>query len=267
MKVSISSWNYRVLLQEGRMDLLGFVADVKRLGADGLEIFGPHLDPADAGGHLEKVVDKARSLGLDISSLIAANDFALPAAADRAEQVEHMKAWIGHAAAVGIGRLNTFTGHHTAGQDPFMEAWRVIDAYREVMPLAEQHDLLLCIENHSGVCRDADGLLWLIRQVGSDNLKTNPDVTNFVPEFPRRGERAMEAVYTETQKLMPLAANVHLKVGDFTAEGEHAYVDVPRLIAIFRDAGYDGHIVLEAYGDNDHIQSCVRGLAMMRKCL
>ena len=169
MQVSISSWSYRTWFQEGKCDLMSFLDEVKRQGADGLEIFPRHVNRDDPGGHLKQAAGAAEKLGLSIATVIAGNDFARVLAAERAEQVQRMKEWIVQAAKAGIHRLNTFTGYHTPGEDPFVEAVRVIDSYREVMPVAEEHNVLLCIENHSTVCRDADSILAIIRAVGSDN--------------------------------------------------------------------------------------------------
>jgi sugar phosphate isomerase/epimerase len=141
----------------------------------------------------------------------------------------------------------------------------VVDAYREVAPVAEDHGVLLCMENHSSVCRDADSLLWLIKAVGSECLVPNPDPTNFVPDYQVRGERAREAIYSETSKFAPGMANAHLKVADFKENGDHAYVDVPRLLDIFREAGYDGHLVLEYYGQDDPAEPCAKGVALLRR--
>ena len=264
MKASISLWNYSCYINDGQLDVCGAVEEIAALGADGVEIFSPHLDADNLAAEVKTVADKARSLGLDISTLIAANDFARPAAADRADEVAKMKRMIEAAARAGIERLNTFTGYHTDGDDPVIEMYRVIDAYREVMPLAEEAGVVLAIENHSSVCRDADGLLSISRQVGSPNLKTNPDFTNFVRDFRSRGDRAKEAIYTESARIMPLAASTHLKVGDFTEDGDHAHVDMPRLMTLIRDAGFDGHIVIEAY-DGDRRETNTKGLALLRK--
>ena len=267
MDVSISSWSYRKWFEEGKCDLLSFVDEVKRQGAAGFEIFPQHVNQDDPGAHLKEVARKASRLGLSISSVIAGNDFARPLATERAEQVERMKHWIAATAGAGVHTMNTFTGYHTSGDAPVLEAYRVIDCYREVMPVAEEHNVLLCIENHSSVCPDADGLLWLIRAVGSRNLRTNPDPTNFVPEFAARGQRAREAVYSETAKVAPLMANAHLKIAEFTADGDHAHADVPRLLDIFRSAGYDGHIVLEYYAQGDPAEPCAKGVALLRRLL
>jgi len=265
MEVCMSSWSYRQWFDEGKCDLISFLDECKRLEVDGVEVFPRHVNQDDPGGHLKEVAAKARSLGLKLSSVIAGNDFARPLATERAEQVERMKQWIRHSAEAGVKLMNTFTGYHTSGDDPLMEIYRVIDSYREVMPVAEEHGVLLCIENHSSVARDADSILHIISAVASPNLRTNPDPTNFVPEFQVRSERAREQIYSETEKYAPLAANAHLKIGDFTDDGEHAFVDTARLIEILRQAGYDGPIVLELYGRGDPAEPCRKGVELLRR--
>jgi len=267
MLVSISSWSYRKWFNDGKCDLLSFLDEVKRQGADGFEIFPRHVDQDDPGGHLKRVAAKARELGLEISAVIAGNDFARPLASERAEQVERMKDWIVYTAEAGVRRMNTFTGYHTSGEDPFMEACRVIDAYREVAPVAEEHGVLLCVENHSSVCADADSLLRIIHAVDSPALRTNPDPTNFVPEFRVRSERAREQIYSETDKFARLMSNAHLKIGEFTEDGDHAHADVRRLLDIFRSVGYDDHVVLELYLQDDPVEPVAKGIALLRRLL
>ncbi|MHC5033923.1 MAG: sugar phosphate isomerase/epimerase family protein [Planctomycetota bacterium] len=267
MKVSVSSWSYRQWFDDGKCDLLGFVEEVRRLGADGLEIFPEHVNQEQPGEHLKEVAQAAADAGLDISALIAGNDFARPTAVERAEQIERMKEWIGFAAGAGIRRMNCFTGGHTPGEDPFIEAFRVVDAYREVAPVAEQNDVVLCLENHSGVCRDADSLVRIIVAVGSKHFKSNPDPTNFVRHYRTLGDRAREMIYTETEKFAPLMANAHMKIGDFTDDGDDAHVDVPRILDIYRSVGYDDHIVLESYAPGDPVEPCAKGIALLRRLL
>ncbi len=267
MKIAVSSWSYRTLLSEDRMDLLGFVDEVARLGADGLEILPGHVDQEDFGAHLKEVAQKAGDTGLGISALIAGNNFALPSVCARAAEVERMKQKIEWAAEAGIWRLNTFTGYHVSGEDPVLDFHRVVDCYRDVAPVAEQHGVTLCIENHSSVCADADGLLHVIRMVDSDSVRTNPDPSNFVQEFACRSAGARERIYSETAKLSPLATNAHLKIGEFDDDGEHAYLDVGRIVGIWREAGYNGYIALEVYGAaaDAPAETCAKGIALLRK--
>ena len=265
MKISISSWGYRKWFTEKRCDLLGFLDEVKKQGAEGFEIFPQHVDPSDPGGHLAAVVDKAKRLGLEVSSLIAGNDFALPKVKDRAAQVEAMANSIRRAASAGITRVNVFTGYHRPGQDPAMERCRVVDCFREVIPEAEQRDITLCLENHSSVHPDADGLLWIMRAVGSMRLRTNPDPTNFVPYFYDLPESAREPIYSETEKVAPLMANAHMKIRDFTPAGDHKNANVKRILDIFRKYDYDGHIVLEYFGQDDPAEPNRQGVELLRR--
>lgn len=249
------------------MDLLGFLDEAKRQGADGFEIFPKYVDPTKPAAHLKAVMEKACDLGLEVASLVAGNDFARPSASERAEQVERMKRWIEAAAEAGIPRLNVFTGYHQPGQDPTMECMRVIDAFCEVAPLAEDKGMLLCLENHSSVHPDADGLLAIIRAVGNPCMRTNPDPTNFCRGFTMLDERSREVIYQETEKVAPLMANAHLKVNTFDAEGDAEFVDVERVLRIFKAAGYAGHVVLEYYGKDDPRDSMAKGVAQLRRII
>jgi len=142
-----------------------------------------------------------------------------------------------------------------------------VDCYREVMPVAEEKAATLCIENHSSVCPDADGLLWLIRAVGSPNLKTNPDPSNFVRGYFDVPEGMREPIYAETEKVAPLAANAHLKYRSFDPDGRHAHIDVARVLDIYREAGYDGWIVLEYAGKDDPHEPTAMCVADLRRLL
>lgn len=267
MKIGISSWGYRKAIESGRMDLLGFVDDVARQGADGLEIANWHLTADNTLSNLRDIVKHAARRGLGISALIAGNDFAMPTNTQRAQQVAATLGWIHMAADVGIERVNVFTGYHKEGQDPELERTRVVDCFLEVMPEAEKRGVILCLENHSSVHPDADGLMAIIRQVGSDYLMTNPDPTNFVESFDKVDENVRDRIYTETAKIAPLAANTHLKINTFASDGKAEFVDVARILGIYRKAGFDGFIVLEYWGDGEPEEPNAKGIALLRRLL
>ena len=265
MKISVSMWSYRSLIESKKTDYLGFVDEVKRIGGQAFEIFPSHLDQSDPAGAVRKLAEKARKEGLEISSLIAGNDFNKATTKERAEQVEKMKWSITTAAANGIFLLNSFTGYHIPGTPPVQEMFRVIDCYKEVMPLAEEKKVRLAIENHSSVCSDADGLMDLIERVGSPNLGTNPDISNFVPEFARRSETARNNMYPECERIAGLAMNAHIKVDEFTDKGEHPHIDIGRYLDILKKTGYDGHMVIEYYGQGDCALACSQGVKLLKK--
>jgi sugar phosphate isomerase/epimerase len=267
MKIAIGSWGYRKWFDEGRCDFASFLKEVKKIGAEGVEIFPWHIVRADTKKALKRIKSQCDRLGLGISTLICGNDFALPKIADRAAHVANMVRDIHDAVAVGIPHLNVFTGYHRDGADPEREVARVVDCFREVMPVAEAEGITLCIENHSSVHPDADGLLALLRAVGSPNLRPNPDPSNFLPNFTELPPALREPIYKDTAKIAPLAANAHLKIRDFTPDGDHAHLDVPRILSILKQAGYNGWIVLEYFGDDDPHEPNALGVALLRRLL
>ncbi len=267
MKIGISSWGYRKAIESGRMDLVGFVDETARLGAHAVEIAHWHLSGDDKLSGLKRVMKQVRLRGLDVSALIAGNDFAMPVIADRAAQVAAAITWIRMAAEVGIDRVNVFTGYHQDGQDPGMERARVVDCFSEILPEAEKRGIVLCIENHSTVHPDADGLLAIIRHVSSPFLRTNPDPTNFLPHFDILDDHARERIYNETAKIAPLAANAHQKINTFSPDGRAEHVDIPRIVQIYRNANYDGFIVLEYWGDDEPEDPNAKGVALLSRIL
>lgn len=268
MKAYVSSWSYRSRFDDEDYDLVNFVDEVHDLGADGVEIYPKHIKGDDTLEALRAMKKKADSYGMGVASLIVANDFAKDTAAERAAEVARMKEFIGYAKEIAVKNLNVFTGYHTKGADPFIEVWRVVDSFREVAPLAEEQGINLCLENHSTVASDADGLMKLISEIGSPAMKTNPDVSNFVPDAMIRDEKAREEIYRGTEVIAPLMANAHMKIGAFTDDGEHAFIDIPRMLDIYRAVGYDGPIVLEIYGKPGTFpieQTCRKGVDLLRK--
>lgn len=264
MKVSVSMWSYRMFFESEKMDLVSFVQEVKRIKADGFEIFPQYLGK-EPEKNIALLAELAKKNNLEISALIVGNDFNKPTLKERTDEVEKMRWFIKNASENGIFRLNTFTGYHVEKTEPLVETFRVVDCYREVVSLACEKKVFLCIENHSSVCSDADSLLFLIKMVGSENLVTNPDISNFVPEFYLRSESSREVMYKETEKIAPLAKNAHLKIDTFKETGEHPYIDVERYINILKKYNYTGHIVLEYYGNSDPSYSCNLGVKLLRK--
>jgi sugar phosphate isomerase/epimerase len=265
IKACISSWGYRKWFTEKKCDFLSFLDECKRQGADGFEIFPWHIDRTRFEDEIRGIAAKARDLKLEVSSLIVGNDFAEPPIAKRAEHVDWMVRSIKVAAEVGIARLNVFTGYHKPGQDPEMETARVIDCFREIAPLAEEKGIWLCLENHSSVHPDIDGLLWMMQKIGSRMVVPNPDVSNVCPNYTERSEKERDIIYTSLEKFAPGAKNVHLKVRDFTAAGEHAFLDIPRIAAILKQNAYSGSVVLEYHGTDDPVEPVAKGLAMVRR--
>ncbi len=72
---------------------------------------------------------------------------------------------------------------------------------------------------------------------------------------------------SRTEKIAPRMANAHIKVNTYDSQGQADNVDVERLVSIFKDVGYDGHIVLEYFGQGDPRDSMTSGLKLLDEIL
>ena len=150
----------------------------KEIGLVAMEGISPNDYPA------------VRELGLDIS-LVSSHGFKEgpcdPKFRDKA--VATLKERIELAASVNCPSVITFTGMNFDGMDPEKAARDCIDAWKEVMPLAEEKNITLVLEHlnsrddthpmkgHPGYFGDdVDFCVDLINQVGSPNMKLLFDI-------------------------------------------------------------------------------------------
>jgi sugar phosphate isomerase/epimerase len=250
-KIAVSSWGYRAAFAEG-MSWPEFADETKAAGADGFEVHFGYLDRNRLGQQYLWIAELARERGLGISTIIAGNDFGKAAPGERGQEIARFLDYLAVARLADVWRLNVFTAYHQEGQDPAVERARVVDAYRRVMPVAEELGVVCCLENHSSVVSDIDGLLRLIDDVGSPNLVPNPDPTNVVHGYFRR-----EPTDDERNQVLDAAAhylrgagNLHIKVDTLT-DGRPDKVPMDEIVAIAKAAHYEGWIVLEYCGQND----------------
>ncbi|MFM2094253.1 MAG: Hydroxypyruvate isomerase [Planctomycetota bacterium] len=131
-----------------------------------------------------------RKLGLEIS-LVSSHGFAEGPCDPkfREQAVAKLKEAIEVAEGVGCTRVITFTGMRYPGMDRDRSIAGCIDAWKQVLPLAERKGIMLCLEHlnsrdnthpmkgHPGYFGDdVDFCVDLIRKVGSPNFKLLFDI-------------------------------------------------------------------------------------------
>ena len=77
-------------------------------------------------------------------------------------------------------------------------------------------------------------------------------------------ESEREPIYAALEKAARHAAHSHLKIRDFDDAGRPTNVDVPRLLAVYRKACYDGYLSFEYFGDADAVEAVKKGIAYLR---
>lgn len=275
MQVGVSMWSYVSHVRQEKMDVLSFLDTVKELGADGVELL--EFFWKDKEAELPKVLEKARALGLTIGSFAIGNDLSHPDEAERKAQVAAIKDGVDTAVALGTNRLRVFAGHHNEVGYEKSLSW-IIEGLKEGAAYAEPTGVVLCLENHGTMAGRADQVKEIIEAVGSPALRANPDTGNFRTV----GEDSAEAVAA----LAPITSNVHFK--DFRwakpEETEHVYeglngsrvvgtaigdgdVDLPKVVQILRDSGYDGFLTIEYEGGEDPATALPRSVNYTRGLL
>lgn len=269
MRVGVSMWSYVAHFQDGRMDVLSFLDTAKELGVDGVELLDYFWK--DKESELPKVKAKLAELGLPVSAYAISNDFTSEDPDERAKALQAVKDGVDMAVTFNTDKVRVFAGHHDeVGFDKAL-GW-IIEGLKAGAAYAESKGVVLCLENHGTLAGRGDQVKTIIDAVGSPALRANPDTGNFmcVKQDP------VEAVAI----VAPLTGSVHFK--DFRwakpEETEHVYeglhgsrvigtsigegdVDLPAVVNLFRDAGYDGYLTIEYEGVEDAATALPRSVA------
>jgi hydroxypyruvate isomerase len=173
IRQSIMGWCFK-----DHFDAVALAHHCKAIGLVGME------------GISRDAYPEVKKLGLEIS-LVGSHGFAQGPCDPkyRDEAVAKLKDAIEVASNVGCKRVITFTGMRFEGMDEEKAAQDCIDAWKEVLPLAEEKGITLCFEHlnsrddthpmkgHPGYFGDdVDFCIDLIKRVGSENFKLLFDI-------------------------------------------------------------------------------------------
>jgi sugar phosphate isomerase/epimerase len=151
--------------------------------------------------------------------------------------------WVDIAAELGCHsiRTNMYSDMKPSGN---AEIEKVLDycaeSFNNLCGYAEGRKINVIIENHGGISSDPDVVARLMKKVNLPNFGTLPDFGNFPKEVDR---------YEAVKKPMPYAKGVSFKCYDFSPAGDETMIDVPKMMKIVNDAGYNGFVGLEYEGN------------------
>jgi len=272
MRVSMCHYSlHRTWAREGWS--LGELADyVASLGVGGIDFHTRLIPPGTSGAELRRTVADA---GLVLTGVSFSNNFNAATADERAEQVERVRRWIRLAAEAGAPVSRIFGGHlaDRTNAKARGEAMNVIlDALAEVARTAEEHGVVLALENHGGLPCTAEEQLRVIESIGSDHLRATIDVGNYM----QCGQEGHEATATAA----PYAAYVHFK--DFRKVDDASVpwgwgiepctvgdgdVDHVACLRALGEAGYEGPVAIEYEGTEDELAGVPRSVEFTRRAL
>ncbi|MBT3890391.1 MAG: sugar phosphate isomerase/epimerase [Planctomycetaceae bacterium] len=237
-KFSLAAYSYRSLLSgdKPQMSLHDFISDCAKFGLEGTELTSYYFPKDVTPDYLASLKQHCFTLGLDVSGTAVGNDFGHGEDdPKRAAQIQHVKTWVDHAAAMSAPVIRIFAGHHKKGRVEAVSHKLMVSAIEECCDYAGSKGVFLALENHGGPTATATGLLQFINDVQSPWFTVNLDTGNF----------SSDSCYDEIEQIAPYAMNVQVKVVTRNSAGESTPADFDRLAKILKGAAYRGYIVLE----------------------
>ena len=269
MRFAVSTYSYWHF-KGPKVDPLTCLDLAAAAGFDGVEILHQQM-PSDDPAACRTLKRRALLLGLDLVGFATHQSFVYPDPAVRQQHVDHTVRCLEIAAAMGIptmrvntGRWNTIQSFDdlmaAGGVEPALPGHTVDDAFGWVadalarcLPTAERLGVVLGLENHWGIGRDAAGVLRLLDALPSPWLMATVDTGNFLDD-----------TVEQVAALAPRAALVHAKTYPGGGEWYTLAIDYPAVAAALRAADYRGYVSLEMEGREPADTAVPASLAALR---
>ncbi|MCE3204022.1 sugar phosphate isomerase/epimerase family protein [Paenibacillus sonchi] len=270
MKLGISTYSLHSAFAAGELTLKGVLETIADLGAEHAEIVPLGFNLIDNPELVGVILQTAADRGLELSNYAIGANFAGLEAAERRRELERVKREVDVCAALGIQRMR-----HDVASSPdlsiacFLEELpQLAEACREIADYASGFGITTSVENHGYFIQHSDRVQALVNAVGRDNFRTTLDVGNFLCA----DENPLIAVASN----LKLASMVHLKdfyirpqdrhpgEGWFQSSGGNwlrgaivgqGDIDMPRVLQLVKESGYDGYISIEFEG----MEECRKG--------
>ena len=270
-RIATSTYSYWRFNDESKLPIEKCIELAADAGFDGVEVL--HMQMTDeSNSALMKIKQRAFSLGMDLCGFSTHQSFISPDAEFRKKNVEHTKKCIELAYRLGIPTIRVNTGRWgtsknfdvlmaNKGIEPRLEGYTdddgfkwAIDGLTDCLAKAEECGVVMGLENHWGLGRDAVGVIKIIKAVNSPWLRATLDTGNF-----------LENQYEQYEAMAPYAAFVQAKTYGGDGKWYTLNIDYDRVAATLKKANYRGYISLEFEGKGDYEVEVPKSLAMLRK--
>lgn len=268
--IGVSSYSFWGFRRDHLRDLPLCLDHAARMGFDGFEILQRQLVDTEPPT-LQKVKRHAFVNGLDLMGYSTHQGFLSPDEEKRKKNIKHTIDCIEQAYALGIPtmRVNSGTWGTSKNFDDLMAkrgveeplegyteedafGW-VIDAYEQILPVAERCGVILGLENHWGLGVTPEGIKRVLDAIDSPWLRVTLDTGNFLEDpYDRLTQLAPETVL--------LQAKTYFGGGVwYTLD-----LDYPRIAGILREARFKGYVSLEFEGKEDPLTAIPKSLTLLR---
>ncbi len=265
MTPSLFSVSYAGLWGQHKIDLEEFIGKAAALGYSAVELMGkrPHLSVLDYDeSHLEAVRECAALHGVEIASVAGYTDFTAGKTAEEVPfvemQVAYVRALARMASRTGAKIVRVFTGYSTAEQ-AYLEDWeRCVSAIRECAAVAEEHGVILGVQNHHDTAVSCDAYIEFLNDVDHPNCRASFDP--WAPAVHGEDLAACARILAPRMVQTTLADYVRLKrfaympgLVNYRSVPEmvravplgEGFVDLESFFKGLKDGGFAGHVAYE----------------------
>jgi L-ribulose-5-phosphate 3-epimerase len=272
IKLSVSSYSYWHFKKE-KYPIEKVIDEAAKVGVEGIDILHRQMESED-NAYIQKLKKHAFVNDIAFTCLSIHQSFVSPDKEFLAKEIEHTKRCIELAARMGIPCLRLNSGRwgtiksfdelmKARGVEPILPGYTeddgfkwCIDSIQQCLPTAEQHGVLLALENHWGLCSTPEGQLRIKKAIDSPWLGIMMDTGNF-----------LENPYDKLEMLAPYTNFVQAKTYYGGGEWYSLDLDYKRIISILRKVNYQGYISLEFEGKEDAGIAVPKSIEMLREAM
>jgi len=275
MELSLCSYSFHRLLEAGNHDVFKYISDCHTLECTQLDLWNGHLpslldDDARAPSSFTQEYTQLSPAEMDFLAGIkaAADSAGLPfgclavdgahiyESSPEARQAQQIKAyrWLNIAEQLSAQQIRIDSGGPPEMPAEVLEI--IVAGYNDLMPRARDKGIEIVIENHWGASRIPENVVRILEAVPGLGLLF--DTGNWPEEMRETG-------WTQCARY---ARATHLKTYAFDAEGNETTVDIPRVMHILQEAGYQGSWGIESVPrEGDEFEAAKKSIALVRRVL
>lgn len=273
MDLSVCSFSFHRLLAEGKQDIIQFITDCKELGCTYLDPWNAHLAgvqdaetvkkagfdpenavlPAQDDEYIARVKVATDEAGLPFGCIAVdgAHIYEPTPEARRANRAVACR-WLEIASKLGARQVRIDAGGPPEMPDEVFAT--IVDGYNDLVTRGREKGLEILIENHWGPSPIPENLVKILEAV--DGLGLLFDTNNWAPGMQEQG----------WELCAKYARATHVKTFEFDADGNEPSVDVPKVINILVDAGFQGCWGVESCPkDGDEYEGARKSIALIRR--
>ena len=270
-RIGVSTYSFWQFKNEPNRNIEKCIDLAADMGFDGVEILHRQMED-ESNGYLQRLKQRAFRRGIDLCGFSTHQTFVSPDKEIRQKNVEHTKHCIELAYRLGIPTIRVNTGRWGTSKD-FDElmankgieprlpgvtddtgyAW-VVDGLQQCLAKAEECGVVLGLENHWGLGRNAAGVNRVVDTVNSPWLQVTLDTGNF-----------LEDMYEQMDAIASRAVLVQAKTYFGGGTWYTLDIDYDRVAAILRKHQYRGYVSLEFEGNEDAMTAVPKSLSLLRQ--